>query len=290
MLRRCLFVGAVIAGAGVVLGHLHRAGREKLVDREVHVAEQAAGIFLIAAVALRLGDTVVVDGNQQLRVALQTYQRKLTQCYIVAALAAVVHDQFLIKAAADAGRQLCDAGLAAATAGGTAIHDAGIQYDGVHSLHHSNGQIALCGIGRIHSLHHSIGTEDLGAALTAKENTAFIKDAQTFGLGIARCTSAYLQCDAIEKAHIYGVEAAVKIDRLYIGIDVQKFCSATFDHLAAIEDGLPRAGGVEAKILNAVLITTAVKNLSRMNTHGFPNATQVADRARHSFFSHRITS
>ena len=70
--------GAVAAGAGVVLGHLHGVGREELVDREGHAAEQAAGVLLIAAAALRLGDAVVIHRDQQLGVPLQPHQRELS--------------------------------------------------------------------------------------------------------------------------------------------------------------------------------------------------------------------
>ena len=70
--------GAVAAGAGVVLGHLHGVGREELVDREGHAAEQAAGVLLIAAAALRLGDSVVIHRDQQLGVPFQPHQRELS--------------------------------------------------------------------------------------------------------------------------------------------------------------------------------------------------------------------
>ena len=71
--------GAIAAGAVVVVGCIHRIGREELVDRERHAAEQAAGILLRVAGALGLRHAVVIHGDEQLGIPLQPHQCELPQ-------------------------------------------------------------------------------------------------------------------------------------------------------------------------------------------------------------------
>ena len=67
-------------------------------------------------------------------------------------------------------------------------------------------------------------------------------------------------------------------------------CRAAADHLAAAEDFLGGNGGIKAQVFDTVLVTATVEDLPGMNTDGLADVAQIADRARHSVFSHRKTS
>ena len=54
-------------------------GRKELVHRKSDVPEEPAGVLGGAAAALLLRHAVVIDGDQQLGVPLQTHQGELTQ-------------------------------------------------------------------------------------------------------------------------------------------------------------------------------------------------------------------
>ena len=132
------------AGAFVIIRNLNCVGREKFADRETDVAENCTGIFVTVAVtaaarAVLFRQTVVIDGNQKLRVALQSDDGKLTQRYIDAS-GIIPTGEFSIKAAADERGDLTQVAVAVALA--AVFHNAGLQYDGVHSFHHGVRNIA----------------------------------------------------------------------------------------------------------------------------------------------------
>ena len=160
----------------------------------------------------------------------------------------------------------------------------------VSDLHHGGGQIGADPAGYIHFVHHSFGRENFGTAFAAEEDAALVEHAQAFGLGAAGRTGGHLQGDTVEKAHIDGIEAAVEGDRLHVGVDIEKLRRAAADHLTAAEDFLGGDGGIKAQVFDAVLVTATVEDLPGMDTDGLADAAQIADRARHSVFSHEITS
>ena len=138
MPRRSFFMGDSGAAA-LQLGMAVRAsgggaGGEELVDGELHMAEDLAGVLLaVAAGALLLGHAVVVHRHEQLGVPLQPDDGELAQSDIDP-LALTAAAQLAVEAAADAGRNVGQ--LAVAVMALAYIHQLHVQDDGVHDLHH----------------------------------------------------------------------------------------------------------------------------------------------------------
>lgn len=251
--------------------------------------EDSTGILLIGALALGLRDAIVINRDQQLCIPLKTDQRKLSQCDIVTALSAIVKYQILIKALRNTGGNFSQAAFAAGIIL-AAIRDTGIQNNGIDSLYHSRGKVAANRPGDIQLLHDSAGREYLCTALAAKQDAALVEDAETLCLGTAGRSGADLKGYPVEKAHINGVKSAVEGYRFHICVDVKQFGGSALDHLACRQDILSGSSRIEAKIVDTILITTAVKNLFRMDAYSLPDTAQITDRARHSIFSHNDTS
>ena len=278
--------GAVAAGAGIVLGHFQGAGREKLPNGEGHVAEQAAGVLLVAAAALRLGDAVVIHRDQQLGVPLQPHQGKLAQGHIEPAASAVVEHQLLAEAAGDERRNFRQAALTAP--GLAAVVHPGVQNDGVHGLHHGGGQVGTHAAGDIQLVNDRVGGKDLGAALAAEQDAALVEHAQALGPDATGRSGTHLQGHAVEKPHVNGVESPVEGHRLHIGVNVQQLRRAAPNHLASGQQLHGRCRGIEPQVLHAVLVAAGIEDLPCMDTNGLANTAQIADRARHSVFRHEI--
>lgn len=118
---------AVAAGGGA-------AGGEELVDGELHMAEDLAGVLLAAAAgAFLLGHTVVVHRHKQLGIPLQPDDGELAQGDIdPLALAAAA--QLAVETATDTGGhvgQLAVTGVALAH-----IYQLHVEDDGVHHLYY----------------------------------------------------------------------------------------------------------------------------------------------------------
>lgn len=124
----------IVQGAG----GLAVVGGEELAHGEADLAEQLAGVLLVAAavtaaVAVLLRHAVVVGGHEQLGVPLQTDDGELAQGDEQAVRVAA-GDQLVGEAGAHLGRD-----LAAGTGAGAAlayVHQLHAQDDGVHRLHY----------------------------------------------------------------------------------------------------------------------------------------------------------
>ena len=100
----------------VVISGRERVGREEFIHREFDVAEDFAGIIVVAAAgALFVRQAVVIDGNEQLGIPLQPDDGKLTKGD-KQTLGIPGEAKVTAKASADAGGNLRDFALAAVTA------------------------------------------------------------------------------------------------------------------------------------------------------------------------------
>ena len=97
---RSLFCVLPAAAAAALSGDI---GREELVDGELDVAEDLAGIVLAAAAgALLLRQAVVIDWDQKLGIPLQADDGELAQCYEHSVYIAV-YDQILLEDSGNSG-------------------------------------------------------------------------------------------------------------------------------------------------------------------------------------------
>jgi hypothetical protein len=274
---------AAKAGAGfvIVFRQAYRVGREKFSYGEGDAAEQRAGIFAASAGAFFFGHAVIIDGNKQLGIPLQTDNGELPQCHIdptgIIAAAEVTS-----KAAVYAGRY-----FAQRTIGTGAVSvNAGIQKKGFYSFYNSYGKIALFHQLGIAFAGMGAGGENFGAAFTAKENGALIKDAKAFHRDRHRCAETCLQSHGVEKSHIHAVESAVEMHRLYIYIDMQELGGAALDGKRAVDGVHVLAFGVKTEILQTIFIPAGVKNLFGVDAYRLADAAAALNGAGDHFIGH----
>ena len=236
---------AVVRGVGIV-------GREELVDGELDMAEHLAGVLVVAAAgALLLRHAVVVHRHEELGIPLQTDDGELAQSD-VDALAVAAEAQVAAEAGADAGGHVGQgavAGMALAH-----VYQLHVENDGIHHLHHGGGKIGLAQALFIQTVHRQLGGEHLGAALAAEENDPLVKNAQTADLHRPGGAHKGIGSDLVEVAHIHGVETTVETHRLNIDVNIQQLGAAGLDAHGPLNGGLGALGGVEAKILDTILI------------------------------------
>lgn len=135
MARQTLLAAAAkLLGALVVAGNLQGVWGEELLHGKGNVLEQLAGIVAAAAAgALLVGQAVVVYRDEELAVPLQADDGELAQGYKDPA-AVVSHGQLAGEALAHAGGDLADVAVAAPVL--AAVHQLGVQDDGVHSFYY----------------------------------------------------------------------------------------------------------------------------------------------------------
>ena len=278
---------AVVLGALVVAAAVEAVGGEELLHGEADVLEELAGVLVGAAAAgagaVLVGHAVVEHRHEQLAVPLQADDGELAQGHKGAAVV-VAHGQLAAEALAHAGGNLADVAVAAAVL--AALHQLGVQDDGVHGLHHGHGHVALLQHLAVQGVDAHLGGEDLGVALAAEEDDPFVKHAQALYLHRTGAGAVGVEGDAVEKAHIHRVEAAVEHNGLHVDVRVEKLGLAPLDGLGAVENVLAGHGGVEAQILDAVLVAAAVKDLLGMDTNGLAVVLHAGNRAGYDTFGH----
>ena len=110
-------------------------GREELVDGELDMAEDLAGIILAAAAvagALLFRHTIVVDRNEKLGIALQADEGELAKGDIEP-LALAAEAQLAAEAGADAGRHVGELAVAGTALAG--IYQLQAKDQGINGLH-----------------------------------------------------------------------------------------------------------------------------------------------------------
>ena len=157
-----------------------------------------------------------------------------------------------------------------------------------HCLHHSRRKT---GLGHTPDLVLVIlRGKTLRPAFTAKEHGPFAEYRQAADLDGTGSAHKGVGGDAVKIPHIHGIESPVKGDRLHIDVRVQQLGGSGLDGLSPVDHLLGTTGGVNAQILDAVLIPARVKDLSCVYAHGLPDTAIVTDGAGHDLFWHRIPS
>ena len=253
------------------------------------MAEDLTGIVLAAAAAgaLLVGHAVVIDRHEKLGLPLQTDDGELAQSD-VDPLAVVAEAQVTAEAGADAGGnfgQLAVAGAALAH-----VHQLHVEDDGIDRLYHSGGQIALADVLLVQPVKDGLGAENFGVALTAEEDDPLVKDGQA--ADFHRPGGAYkgVGGDTVEIADVHGIETAVEADGLHVDVHIQQFCGTGLDADGAVNGALGALGGIETKILNAVLVTATIKDFFRVYAHGLPDTGGILHGTGHDLIRHCNTS
>ena len=133
----------------------------------------------------------------------------------------------------------------------------------------------------------AVGAEGFDAALAAKQHDALVKDRKA---AAELAAGEGFGCDTIEVRTIHGIIAAVEAHRLDIDVGVQKLCRLGADADGVVEIGLRGEGGVDAQLVDAVLVAAAVKNLVCIDGNGLSDARGISDRPGNNSVRHDTTS
>lgn len=227
-------------------------GGEKLLHGELDFAEDLTGVILTAAaVALFVGNAIVIGGNEQLRIALQPNDGELPQSQIDPA-SIVTEVEVVAKAGPDGIGDLAAVAVTAVPV--AAIHKLHAQNEGIDGFHHSGGQIALEQILLVQTAKDRFRAEDFGSTLAPEQNGTLIEDGQTRDGNGTAGTDKRIGGDTIEIAYVHGVETAVEGDRFHIDVGIQQFGLAGFNADCTIDGRLGSFCGIEPQVFNAVFV------------------------------------
>ena len=134
------------------------------------------------------------------------------------------------------------------------------------------------------------GGDDLGVAPAAEENDPLVKDAEALHRHGDGAREVGLQCHGVEKAQVHSVEAPVEADGFHVDVDVQEPSAAALDGEGTAQNVRVLQTGVEAEMLETILILAGVEDLSGVDTDGFPNAAAALRGAGLHSIRHTMTS
>ena len=249
---------------------LGERGRAELVDREGHSAEETAGIVLLVGTALLIRHAVFGRRNEILGGALNTDDRENAESdeKLVAVVTVIKRT---VHAGGDPGRNIVAAATAAA-ASGAGLHNAGGEQNGVHDLHHSDGQVVriVVAIAEVTRTDAGITTVNTDVPYATVKNDLLLHHGNTGELLVATKPHAGLQVHLNIKADGNLVEALVEADGIYADVSPEN-PGAFRTHIGAVLDNLlPEIGKKDAGILVAIAVTAGIQYAKGIDTDGFP--------------------
>ena len=262
----------------VILAGIEIIWREKLVNGEAYAAEHRARIILGRTYALLLRQTVIVSRDEQLCAALKPDDRKLAERNID--MARTAGNGYLFAEGVE-----------------YLLRNISLIYTGVwqcrfRKCHVQRNRIDGIDLGKWHAVCSAenaavIRGKALYSALGAEEHYALIEHGKTREALICReCFAAYL----IKVGYIDRVVASVKADLVYLYLAVQKLRTLWTHAERTLYVGKRACRGVNAQILDAVLVAAGVHYLSCAYANGLFYAVTIIDRTGYDPVCHKNTS
>ena len=161
---------------------------------------------------------------------------------------------------------------------------------GVSDLHHGGGAVGGVDGAAVGSAETGVGGEDVGPAVLAAEHRPLGEYRQAAeGSGHGRSRHGVGQ-DLIVEGHVDAVVIAVEGHGFHIDVGVQEPGGADLHPGGAVQELLGRPREPDPQILDAVLVTAGVRDLSGVDGHGLPQVIGHAPQGVHALFGHDITS
>ena len=250
-----VLTAAAASAAAVAVALL---GREKLVDREAHLAEQVAGAVGGRAAALLARHAEIVHRHQHLDVADQLHDGEDAQRNIDVAAVGVVAEIAAV-AVADVGRDAAASAAAPASAVAAAaaarLGNARGEDDRLGDVDDAARQIAGGQLLRIAVVLAVLAREHLDVALAAVEDHLFLEYADT-GDRRARAgaSGVHIHRDLKEEGQVAGIVAAIERQRLDVDVCGDDLRPPGPYRYRIIHDLLVTRRKIYAQILQAVFV------------------------------------
>ena len=133
---------------------------------------------------------------------------------------------------------------------------------GVRDLHHGGGTVCAEDGGTVIFADPGITGKDVCPAVFTAEHRPFGEHGEAVQAGGAAGAYRGICQNAVVKGYVNAVVIPVKGYRLHIDVGVQQIRTADPGGGSTVQNGLGASGQVDTKILNAVLVTAAVRDLS----------------------------
>ena len=161
---------------------------------------------------------------------------------------------------------------------------------GVSDLHHGGGAVGGVDGAAVGSAETGVGSEDVGPAVLAAEHRPLGENRQAAEGGGHGGAGHGVGQNLIVEGYIDAVVVAVEGHRLHINIGVQEPGRADLYSGGAVQELLGRPREPDPQILDAVLVTTGVRDLSGVDGHGLPQVVWPAPQGVHALFGHSDSS
>ncbi len=235
----------------------------KFAERELHFAEDRAGIVVIAGLGILFGKAEMASGKHKLNLAFHTNDRKYADSHIDVIRAYAVDKIAVIARTNGLGN-----GIYAHTAmskGLAALDKLAVETDGRCDLNHNGGKSGLAVATEIvlveaEAVVFGVRRENRNILFAAEEDDLFIERTQAFNLGNLAAAEAGFKRYAEIITNRYLIKALVEGHRLDVDVGVDYFDTLASDCACFIDNFLTNVTKVNAHILQAILVTRGIKN------------------------------
>lgn len=251
-------VASILVGIGI-----------KFTQRELHFAEDRAGIVVAAGLGILFGQTKMAGRKHKLNLALHSYYREYANGN-VDVVGAYTVDEIALEASADAFGDGVDTHTAM-TEGSYALDKLAIKTDGRSDLDHDCGKGGLAIAAQIalveaKAVVFGIGREYRNVLFAAVKNDLFIKCTQAFYFLYSAAAKTSLERYAEIIADRYLIKAFVEGHGLDVDVGIDDFDGFASYRACLVDDLLSTVAQMNAHVLQTILITCGIENLIYADT------------------------
>ncbi len=232
-------------------------------DRELHFAEDRAGIIVIAGLAVLFGQAEMACGKHKLDTAFHTDNREHAYGDVDVICADTV-DKAAVEARADELGNCIDAHTAITERTRT-LYKLAVETDGLSHFNHYGGESGLAVTAKIlfikaEAVVFGIGCEYRHILLAAEKDYLLIERAKALDLLHSAAADAGFERYAEIVTHRYLIKAFVEGHRFDIDIRIYNFHAFTSYCACLIDDFLRHIAKMHTHILETVFVTGRIKN------------------------------
>lgn len=241
----------------------------KFAQRELHFAEDRAGIVVVTGLGILFGQTEMARGKHELDFTLHSDDRKHADSNVDVVRSDTV-DKIAVKARAHSVGNSVYAHTAM-TVGLATLDDLAVEADRRCDLDHNGGKSGLAIATKIafveaKAVVFGIGREHRNVLFTAVKDDLFIKCAQALNFLHSAAAKACLERYAEIIAHRYLIKSLVEGNGLDVDIGVYDLNAFTSYRACFVNNFLSCIAQVNAHVLKTVLIARGIENLINADT------------------------
>ncbi len=243
--------------------------RVKFTQRELHFAEDRAGIVIVAGLGVLFGQAEVARGKHELNFTFHSDDRKYTDSDINVIRADTVYEITVEARAYTVGN-----GVYAHTAmseGLAAFNELAVKTDGRCNLNHHGRKSGLAVTTQIafveaEAVVFGVGSEHRNVLFAAEKDNFFIECAQTFNLLHSAAAKTSFKRYAEIIAYRYLVKALIEGYGLDVDVGIDDFDAFASYRTCFIDNFLTAVTQVNAHILQTILVARRIKYFINADT------------------------